>query len=57
MNSMHAHMTAGASAAATRARVQQVLGYGWPMSPCENPTFSMDITTKRPPRQLGQRTT
>ena len=66
MDRMHAHITAGHSAADARVRVQagngiQVLGYGWPSvtSPCEQTSVSFMATTgnKRPPRRLGQRTT
>jgi hypothetical protein len=64
MNPTHAHITAGATAADARVRVQAIgnqdLGFGWPSvtSTCEKASFLMARTgNKRPPRRLGQRTT
>lgn len=59
IRSMHAHGTAGLTAAATRVRVQLGLGYGWQMAalPCDITDFAVQSTNKRQPRRLGKRST
>jgi len=59
IRSMHAHGTAGLAAAASRARVQLGLGYGWQMVavPCDSTDFAVESTNKRQPRRLGKRST